>query len=91
MELIERVLEIAKNLKPSPRGEFEITDVNKQYLEWGLLEVGVSDRGTGWLDMDTFASLQKAGQFVEAGSVRALKWVVSKRLLTSKDLLMRIV
>ena len=58
-------MDIAKNLKPSPRGELEITDVNKRYLGMGALEVGLLDRGTAWLDTGTFASLQQAGQFVE--------------------------
>lgn len=59
------VVSIAKNLKPSPRGEYEITDVNKIYLERGKLKVGVLDRGTAWLDTGTFASLMQAGTFVQ--------------------------
>ena len=59
------VVEIAKNIKPSPRGEFEITDINKEYLRQGKLKVGVLSRGTAWLDTGTFASLMQAGQFVQ--------------------------
>ncbi|WP_121809114.1 glucose-1-phosphate thymidylyltransferase RfbA [Mucilaginibacter kameinonensis] len=59
-----QVVEIARNIKASPRGEFEITDVNRTYLEQGNLHVGVMDRGTAWLDTGTFDSLSDASEFV---------------------------
>ncbi len=59
------VVEIARNLTPSPRGEYEITDVNKEYLAQGRLQVGILDRGAAWLDTGTFDSLMQAGTFVQ--------------------------
>jgi len=59
------VIDIAKNIRPSARGEYEITDVNKEYLRLGKLRIEVLSRGTAWLDTGTFASLMQAGQFVQ--------------------------
>ena len=59
------VIEIAKNITPSPRGEYEITDVNLEYLKRGMLKVKTLGRGSAWLDTGTFKSLMQASQFVE--------------------------
>ncbi len=59
------VIDIARDLQPSARGEYEITDVNREYLRQGRLRVSLLDRGTAWLDTGTFASLMQAGQFVQ--------------------------
>jgi glucose-1-phosphate thymidylyltransferase len=60
-----RVVDIARDLKPGPRGELEITDVNRQYLEWGALDVQVMGRGHAWLDTGTHESLLEAGLFIQ--------------------------
>ena len=59
------VIDVAKNIQPSARGEYEITDVNKHYLAESKLKVGILGRGTAWLDTGTFSSLLQAGQFVQ--------------------------
>ena len=66
----ERVVDVARSLSPSPRGELEITDVNRQYLEWGELHVERLGRGYAWLDMGTHESLMQAGEFIHSIQAR---------------------
>lgn len=90
------VIEIAKNLKPSARGEYEITDVNKEYLKRNKLKVSILDRGTAWLDTGTFDSLMQAAQFVQVIEQRqgikiaCIEEIVYKKGYITKDKLIEI-
>jgi len=92
-----KVIGIAKNLQPSPRGEYEITDVNKHYLEKGELHVGVMDRGTAWLDTGTFDSLSDASEYVrviekrQATKIGCIEEVAYRRGFINDDQLMVLV
>ncbi len=90
------VINVARDLKPSPRGEYEITDVNKAYLAEGKLSVCIMDRGTAWLDTGTFDSLMQASQFVQVIEQRqgikiaCIEEIAYKKGFINKDQLIKI-